>query len=32
LADPACWDGGIDIVEEQLEAAETAAFEAGRLT
>jgi oligoendopeptidase F len=32
LADPAFWDGGIDIVEEQLDAAETAAFESGRLT
>ena len=31
LADPAFWDGGIDIVEEQLDAAETAAFESGRL-
>ena len=32
LADPGFWDGGIDIVEQQLEAAETAAFEAGRLS
>ena len=31
LADPHFWDGGLDIVEQQLEAAETAAFEAGRL-
>ncbi|HEX7166007.1 MAG TPA: M3 family metallopeptidase, partial [Acidimicrobiales bacterium] len=31
LADPHFWDGGIDIVEKQLEAAEAAAFEAGRL-
>lgn len=32
LADPHFWDGGLDIVEQQLEAAETAAFESGRLT
>jgi len=32
LADPGFWDGGIDIVEQQLDAAETAAFEAGRLS
>jgi oligoendopeptidase F len=32
LADPHFWDGGLDIVEQQLEAAETAAFDAGRLT
>ena len=32
LEDPTFWDGGIDIVEEQLNAAETAAFDAGRLT
>jgi oligoendopeptidase F len=32
LADPGFWDGGIDIIEQQLDAAETAAFEAGRLT
>jgi oligoendopeptidase F len=32
LADPAFWDGGIDIVEEQLNAAETAAFDAGRIS
>ena len=31
LADPHFWDGGLDIVEQQLEAAETAAFDAGRL-
>jgi oligoendopeptidase F len=31
LADPHFWDGGLDLVEAQLEAAETAAFEAGRL-
>ena len=31
LADPGFWDGGLAIVEEQLDAAETAAFEAGRL-
>ena len=31
LADPHFWDGGLDIVEQQLDAAETAAFEAGRL-
>ena len=31
LADPHFWDGGLDLVEQQLEAAETAAFEAGRL-
>jgi oligoendopeptidase F len=32
LADPAFWDGGLAIVEQQLEAAESAAFEAGRLS
>jgi oligoendopeptidase F len=32
LADPSFWDGGLDILEEQLEAAESAAFEAGRIT
>jgi oligoendopeptidase F len=32
LADPGFWDGGIAIIEQQLDAAETAAFEAGRLT
>ncbi len=31
LADPHFWDGGLDIVEQQLEAAEAAAFEAGRI-
>jgi oligoendopeptidase F len=31
LADPGFWDGGLSIVEEQVDAAETAAFEAGRL-
>jgi oligoendopeptidase F len=31
LADPGFWDGGIAIIEQQLDAAETAAFEAGRL-
>lgn len=29
LADPGFWDGGLDIVEANLEAAETAAFDAG---
>jgi oligoendopeptidase F len=32
LADPAFWDGGLAFVEHQLEAAESAAFEAGRLS
>jgi oligoendopeptidase F len=32
LADPHFWDGGLDLVEALLEAAETAAFESGRLT
>ena len=32
LADPAFWDGGLAIVEEQLAAAEAAAKEAGRLS
>lgn len=32
LADPHFWDGGLDIVEQSLEAAEQAAFEAGRIT
>jgi oligoendopeptidase F len=32
LADPGFWDGGIDIIEAQLDAAESAAFEAGRLS
>ena len=31
LADPGFWDRGIDLVERQLEAAETAARDAGRL-
>jgi oligoendopeptidase F len=31
LADPGFWDGGLAIVEAQLEDAETAAFEAGRI-
>jgi oligoendopeptidase F len=31
LADPAFWDGGLAIVEQQLEAAEAAAVAAGRL-
>jgi oligoendopeptidase F len=31
LTDPHFWDGGLDIVEASLEAAEAAAFEAGRL-
>jgi oligoendopeptidase F len=31
LADPGFWDGGLAIIEEQLDAAETAAHEAGRL-
>ena len=31
LADPHFWDGGLDIVEQALEAAEAAAFEAGRI-
>jgi oligoendopeptidase F len=31
LADPGFWDRGLDLVERQLEAAETAAHEAGRL-
>lgn len=31
LDDPGFWDGGLAIVNEQLEAAETAAWEAGRL-
>jgi oligoendopeptidase F len=32
LADPHFWDGGLDIVEQALEAAEAAAFEAGRIS
>jgi oligoendopeptidase F len=31
LADPGFWDGGLTIIEEQLEAAEQAAKDAGRL-
>jgi len=31
LADPSFWDGGLAIIEAQLDAAETAAFDAGRL-
>jgi oligoendopeptidase F len=31
LADPGFWDGGLAIIEEQIDAAETAAHEAGRL-
>ena len=31
LADPEFWDGGLDIIEQQLQAAETAAVEAGRV-
>lgn len=31
LADPSFWDGGIAILEKTLDAAETAAFESGRL-
>ena len=31
LADPGFWDRGIDIVERQLDAAEAAAREAGRI-
>jgi hypothetical protein len=30
LADPAFWDGGLDIIQEQLEKAEQAATDAGR--
>ena len=32
LADPGFWDAGLEIVEQQLEQAETAAYEAGRIT
>ena len=32
LADPAFWDGGLQIVEQQLEAAEAAALATGRVT
>jgi oligoendopeptidase F len=31
LADPGFWDGGLALIEEQLDLAETAAFDAGRL-
>ena len=31
LADPGFWDGGLDIIEQQLRAAERAAIDAGRL-
>ena len=31
LADPGFWDRGLDLVERQLEAAEAAAREAGRI-
>ena len=31
LGDPAFWTGGLEIIEEQLEAAEAAAKEAGRI-
>jgi oligoendopeptidase F len=31
LADPGFWDGGVQLVEEQLDKAETAAYEAGRI-
>lgn len=31
LADPGFWDGGLAIIEEQVDAAESAAFAAGRL-
>ena len=32
LGDPAFWDGGLAIIEEQLEAAEVAALETGRIS
>ena len=32
LADPQFWVGGLEIVEQNLQAAETAAFDAGRIT
>lgn len=32
LADPGFWDGGLAIVEQQVDAAESAAWDAGRLT
>jgi oligoendopeptidase F len=31
LADPGFWDGGLQIVESQLEAAEAAATASGRI-
>jgi oligoendopeptidase F len=31
LTDPGFWDRGLDLVERQLEAAEAAAREAGRI-
>ena len=31
LADPGFWDRGLDLVERQLEAAEEAARDAGRI-
>ena len=31
LVDPGFWDAGLDLVAEQLEAAEAAALEAGRV-
>jgi oligoendopeptidase F len=31
LADPGFWDGGLDIIEQQLQAAEQAAVAAGRV-
>jgi oligoendopeptidase F len=31
LADPGFWSSGLDLIERQLEAAEAAAAEAGRL-
>lgn len=32
LVDPGFWDGGLDIIERQLEQTEAAAWDAGRLT
>jgi oligoendopeptidase F len=32
LADPGFWDAGLDLVQGQLEAAEAAARESGRLS
>ena len=32
LSDPGFWDGGLDIIEQELDAAEVAAKEAGRLS